>query len=348
MDVIVAGLVAGALVGIVLRRADLCYHSMFRGLFERRYGLFATWALGVGVAAVGLSLVYAWSDWDQLNEGLPFHPVRNIVGGLTIGVGMVVALSCASGLFYKLGAGMLGAVVGLAGWIVGELITRELDLVGKLPGTSVLDGGEDGTLPGVLGVSRFPVALVLLVAIAVFLVVYLPRKRGSAWAWPVAGVALGAATVAAWALAGWASTSFGPGTVGTPSDLADWVSGDPLSDGDRWQALFLLGIIGGSLLWSVRAQGFWLRGEDLGRLGGLAVGGALLGAGGLLGGGCNLGHGLSGVSQMSIGSYVAVASMAAGVGAATAVRRQLTRRSTWRRLLPLPAKGRTEWRPSVG
>lgn len=308
-ELVVAGGVSGVLIGVVLRRADLCFHSMFRGLLAGRTHLAATWALGVSVAAVGLSAVYQVGAWDQLNQGLAFHPVRNILGGVLIGAGMVVALSCVSGLFYKLGAGMFGAVVGLGGWFLGEVAVR--DRVSDLPGERVLDPGDDGTLPGVIGLPGVVIALVLLGLLVAALRRYPPQVPRGAWRWPVAGVALGLATTAAWALAGWSGAGFGPSTVGAPSAVEDGLSGDGW--GNQWQLAFLAGIVVGSVAWSARSGRLWVRWEDLPRLAGLAAGGALLGAGGVIGGGCNLGHGLSGVAQMGIGSYVAVASMIAGV-----------------------------------
>ncbi len=102
---------------------------------------------------------------DGLNQGLAFRPIANVVGGLVSGVGMVVARSCVSGLFYKLGSGMLGALVGLAGWAAGELLARQL----TLPGPTVLPGGEAATLPGVLGLPRLQVAALLLTSVAIAL-----------------------------------------------------------------------------------------------------------------------------------------------------------------------------------
>jgi hypothetical protein len=59
--------IAGVLFGYVLQRSDLCFHSAWRGVFERRYHLTKIWLLGVAVATVGLSLVYASDRW-RLNE----------------------------------------------------------------------------------------------------------------------------------------------------------------------------------------------------------------------------------------------------------------------------------------
>lgn len=71
---------------------------------------------------MGLSLLFA-SRWaGRLSRGLPFAPVSSIVGGLLNALGMVIARSCVSGLLCKLGSGMAGTTLGLAGWVAGELV----------------------------------------------------------------------------------------------------------------------------------------------------------------------------------------------------------------------------------
>jgi hypothetical protein len=303
---VAAGLVAGVLMGAVLRRTDLCFHAMFRSAWQRDADLLATWTLGVGVGAVGLAVLFETSVGNDLNRGLPFDPVRNVTGGLLVGAGMAVARSCTSGLFYKLGAGMLGALGGLAGWAAGELAVRDIDP----PGGAILDGGDTATVAGVLDVPRLVVALGLFVGSAWWA---LRRHRSSTarWSPAPAGVALGLALVAAWALAGWSGASFGPGTVGAASGVADWITDG--SAPPRWLLGFLAGIVAGSFALSLARRSVRVRGETRVRYGQLIAGGFLLGAGGRIGGGCNLGHGLSGTAQLGVSSWVSVASMAVGV-----------------------------------
>ena len=315
MGAIVAGVLAGLLFGYALQRSDLCFHSTFRGIWERRFNLIRGYILAVTIAAVGLSLVYAVGPWDQLNRGLGFRPVSIVAGGLTIGIGMVVAASCTSGLFYKLGSGMAGAVVGLTGWAAGELAAKDI----RLPGPTLLKGGEEGTIPGVLGVPVLSVALPML-GVVVF-VLWRGRRAGRIdppreswqWRWPMIGVGVGLATVAGWALAGAGGATFGPSTTGAVSGL---VAGAP----NEWQLSLLLAIVLGSAFAARTRGGWWVRGESARRLGGLFIGGLLLGAGAIVAGGCNLGHGLSGMAQLNVSSTVAVASMIAGVGLAGFVR----------------------------
>ncbi len=302
---LLAGATAGTALGYVLQRGQLCFHSAIRTALQRRYLLARGWALGVALASVGLALLFLLPGTDDLNRGLAFRPVANIVGGLVIGAGMVVASSCVSGLFYKLGSGMLGALVGLGGWGLGELAVRDLDL----PGPTVLSGGDPATVPGVLGLPRLLVALLVLAAVGV----WLWRSRGTnrpqrswQWDWPQIGLALGLVTTAGWALAAVAGSTFGPSTVGAVNAAA---AGSP----NYWLIAFLLGIVAGGTLAARTAGGFWVRGEQPVRYLQLVAGGFLLGAGGWIAGGCNLGHGLSGVAQLNVSSLVVVAAIVAGV-----------------------------------
>lgn len=320
-SLIVTGVVAGTALGYVFQRSDLCFHATWRGMIEGRYHLVKIWILGVALASVGLSVVYAGGWWD-LSEGLGFRPQGNVLGGLCIGVGMVVASSCVSGLFYKLGSGMLGAGVGLGAWFAGDVLASRL-LIGRDGSMDVrgsitsLDGGP--TIPEVIGVDRFIVSAVFLVVVVAVLV---RSRRGTAtgvqWSWWIGGGALGVATIAAWVLAGIGGAPFGPSTVGAPASL---VNEGPVN---VWLVSFLVALVLGAIVAARTSSTLWVRGESPVRYGQLAVGGVLLGAGGQIGGGCNLGHGLSGAAQLNVSSWVVVASIVAGIAAARAVQVRLT------------------------
>lgn len=303
---IVTGTLAGVLMGVVLHRGQLCFHSMITTAQRGHTDLLRGWLLGVTIAAVGLALLYSLSWSDGLNRGLAFRPVSAVIGGLLIGVGMVVARSCVSGLLFKLGSGMAGASVGLAGWAAGELLVRDLDV----PGPTILAGGLEGTIPGVLGLPRLVVALVALV----LAVAWVARSRPGpdvtrpSWQWGrvTLGIGLGVAIVGGWVLARVGDASYGPSSVGAVASVVD---GSP-----RWWLIaFLVGIVLGALVSARAGAGWWWRGESRGRLLGLFAGGVLFGAGGWIAGGCNIGHGLSGVAQLNASSWVVVLSISAGV-----------------------------------
>ncbi len=315
---LLAGLLAGAAVGYALQRGQFCSHSAISGAFDGQFQLVRGWVLAVSVAAVGYAVVLLVPGSEGLNQGLALRPVQNVVGGVVIGVGMVVASSCISGLFYKLGSGMLGALVGLTGWGLGELLARPLDI----PGPTVLSGGEGATLPGLLGLPRLAVAVVVLATVALTLRRLRPaRERSTArWQWgpTLTGLGLGGAVTAAWGLAAVGGSSFGASSVGAVAGVA---AGRP----NTWLLAFLAALVVGSLLAARTAGGWWLRGERLGRYLQLGLGGVLLGAGGWIAGGCTIGHGLSGVSQLNLSSLLVVLAIVLGVGAARAVRRRMWR-----------------------
>lgn len=305
---IVAGALAGLVMGYVLQRGQLCFHAAFRGLVEGRRALFRAWAIGVSVAAVGLALLDLAGPWS-MSSSLALRPVANVVGGLVFGIGMAVAASCVSGLFYKLGAGMVGALVGLFGWVLGELAA---DLV-RLPGGRLLAGRE--TVASLLGLPRVGVALILAALVIVPLLARSPRQAPSRvwqWRWPVAGLALGLATVVSWLAAGASGAGFGASTSGAVASVA---GGAPA----WWRIAFLAALVPGATIAARQAGGWWLRGEVGVRYLQLAAGGALMGAGARWAGGCNLGHALSGVAQLNLSSMLVVASMIAGVAATRAV-----------------------------
>lgn len=315
---LIGGMAAGLLFGYVLQRGQQCFHATFRGAIERRWGLFKAWSLAVAIGAVGLAIVFAVGPWSQLSRGLPFSPVDNVVGGLIFGAGMAVAASCVSGLWYKLGAGMLGALLGLGAWAVGDIVGDGVPALGP----TVLEGGDAATIPGVLGLPRWPVALVLALAVAAVLLRAARGQDGPAWQWrwPVAGVALGLVLLVTWAAAGASGASFGASTVGGAASLT---TGSPA----WWRVAFLVMLVPGAMVAARTAGGWWVRGETTPRYAGLAAGGFMLGAGGQIGGGCNLGHALSGVAQLNLSSVVAVAAMVAGIAAVRAVQVRLGRRS---------------------
>lgn len=294
-------------MGYVLQRAQLCFHSAFAGVLIGRFLLARSWLLGVAVAAVGLSALFLTPLADGLNQGLPFTPVADVVGGFLLGVGMAVAGTCVSGLSFKLGSGMLGCLAGLGGRAAGELSVRQV----VLPGPTLLPPGPAATLPALLGVPRVAFAFLAAVVAALCLWRHADLPRRGQWNWPVAGVALGVVTILGWVLAGSGGASFDPSTVGAVAGLAD---GEP----NWWLTAFLPGIVLGGAIAAQVTGDLHVRGERPVRYVRLAVGGFLLGAGGRLAGGCTLGHGLSGVTQLNVSSWVVVAAVIGGIALARA------------------------------
>ncbi len=121
MPVILA-ILSGTSLGYAFERGDMCFHSTLRGLFRtpKQLDLFRAYILTLLIAT---PLVYGLQVLGWIDPWIPpFTWQANIIGGLIFGVGMVIASSCITGFFYKLGHGMLGVLVGLVAWVFGDLM----------------------------------------------------------------------------------------------------------------------------------------------------------------------------------------------------------------------------------
>ena len=307
-------IIAGAGLGYILERGDFCFHSTLRGLFKKppQLDLFRAYLVTLLIATplVNGMIRLGWIDpWVA-----PLAWRANVLGGILFGIGMVIAATCVTGLFYKLGHGMLGTLVGLITWAAGDILTHRGPLAGlrnTLNATPLIVEGQTATLTSALGIFG---TLILAIG-GIVAVVYLwnsPRtQRKNLWDWLPLGVATGLFTTIAWLLARQGGSNYTYGTSSVPTQLFN-----VLFDGSEffpWIPVTLVAIIPGALIAALISGNLWVRGETVKRYAELAVGGMLMGIGAGISGGCNLGHSLVGVPLLSLGSIVTTLSMAVGV-----------------------------------
>lgn len=312
---LVLAFLTGMGLGYIVERGDLCFHSTLRGLFRRpaQLDLFRAYLLTLLIAVPlvqGLTALGLIDPWIP-----PFTWLANVVGGVIFGIGMVMASSCITGLFYKLGHGMLGTLVGLAAWVVGDIVTYRGPLAAlrqTLQAPQVTANGQSATAVNLLG----PAGLLLVGLLWLLAVAWLwraPRtSRGRYWSWPTLGVAVGLFGSLAWLLARAGGSNYTFGTSGVPTGALTALSGGGGS-GPIWIPVALVGLVPGAFLAAVTAGTLWVRGEPVRRYVELALGGFLMGVGAGLAGGCNLGHSLVGVPLLAMGSITTTVAMAVGV-----------------------------------
>ena len=302
MSVALPALAAGLATGVVMARGGLCFNRALRqAAFEKRPALLRAFAVAVAVQLLLLPGLVALDVAPLVRNaeagGLPLLPVAEVVGGLVFGAGMALAGGCVTGMLWKAGTGAVALALAIAGFAAGELLIRG-------PGADVIEALDDASRPserslaGLLGAGYEPVALVLgLAALALLL---RGGRRGALW-----GVALGVVAAAAWLAADLADYGYGLGFVGAAEGTRVAIA----AGGELPFQLFLaLGVLGGAALAGPRR----LRMPDAARAARAVAGGVLMGAGGSIAHGCNIGHGVTGVPLLSLGSMVAIASMAAG------------------------------------
>lgn len=316
---------SGLGLGYIFERGDFCFHSTWRGIVRqpRQLDLLRAYLLTllIAIPLVQGMIALSWIDpWIP-----PFAWQANLFGGLLFGVGMVVASTCITGLFYKLGHGMLGVAVALIFWAAGDILTYAGPLRPVRDGlnqTSLSAAGQPATVLNYFG----PFGGILLVAFLIGGVVFLSRsplkERGKLWNWRLLGIATSLFMSAAWLLARVGSVNYTFGTSGVPTELMRAVRGDGV--GSLWIPLALISLIPGAFIAARRADTLWVRGETGRRYVELAAGGLLMGIGAAVAGGCNLGHSLVGVPLLSLGSITTTAAMAAGVFLAHGVSRRFS------------------------
>jgi uncharacterized protein len=309
-------LLSGLSMGYVLERGDLCFHSTLRGIFRRpkELDLLRAYLVMLLIVTPILALLrtLGWiNPWIP-----PFNWAANISGGLVFGIGMVVASSCVTGLFYKLGHGMLGTAIGLLGWAVGDILVYEGPLAflrERLLQLEISAQGESATLINLLGPLGW--FLLLITAIGVLIWLYKAprenrRQRGKLWGWLPLGALLSLVIVLAWLLAEANGFNYPYGTSYVPTEIFLALQGGEIS---TWIPVALLGLVPGSFVAARVGGTLWIRGEGVRRYLELGIGGLIMGIGAAIAGGCNLGHSMIGAPLLSLGSLTTTLSMAVGV-----------------------------------
>ncbi len=331
-----------ALLGAVAQRTHFCVMgAVSDAVLMQDWGRARQWALAVAVAMLGFALL-GLPAAQTLYGGSQLRWASLLLGGLLFGVGMVLASGCGGRTLVRIGGGNLKALVvllvmGLFAFMTLRGLTAvwrdaSVDrLVWQLPGPQDL-----GSLLGLPAWVPAPVLAALL------LVFVLRGGRGAAlW---LGGVGTGLLVVALW----WLSGRYGfvaehPETleavylgsaqnrpesfsfVAPAAGLLDWL----MFFSDRNKLLNLgvvsvLGVIAGAALSALQRREFRWEGfrqtEDLALH---LIGAALMGVGGVTALGCTFGQGLSGLSTLSLGSFIAVAGIVGG--AVLALRWQLWR-----------------------
>ncbi len=313
------------------------------------------WALAIATATLGFNVMVGlgWvAAKNTIYAGPQLSWLSALVGGTLFGFGMVLASGCGSKSLVRLGAGNLKSLVVLHVLGVSAFATLR-GITGVLRVNSVdrvalqLPAGQDlpTLLAARLGVATAPLALGLGALVALLLVVWVLRdpqgRTRDVW---LGGVSVGAVIAALWGVSGvMGHLAEDPRTLeevflATNSKRMESLSMvAPVAYALDWLILFsdktklltigivsMAGVVVGSAAAALASRDFRWEGfantEDLVNH---IVGGLLMGVGGVTALGCTVGQGLSGVSTLSLGSFLATGAIVAG--AVLALRYQVWR-----------------------
>lgn len=324
------GLGLGILFGFALQRGRFCMNSAFRDiLLMRDFTVFKAVAVAILIQMVGFEIMALTGVITMSPKPLMWG--ANIVGGLVFGVGMVVAGGCASGITYRVGEGMVGAMSAVLGFSLAGLATSA-GLLKPIAtylqtNTKVMTADDKSlTLANIVGLPHYVVAFGLAAVIVVIWLFFALRNREEGydmgpsslserifkrgWNWLPAGIVIGLIGIAAFPLSTAAGRSYPLGITG------GWVGVEKtIVTGENaisWEALLVIGVVFGAAIAALIAGEFKLRAPAPAVLIQTFAGGLLMGFGAVTASGCNIGHILSGVPQLSIGSIVGGLSIVAG------------------------------------
>ncbi|MGQ9572719.1 MAG: YeeE/YedE family protein [Chloroflexota bacterium] len=314
------GVPVGLAFGFALSRGRFCMNSAFRDIIVLKdYTLLKAVAVAIIVSMMGFGIMDA-TDVIDVNPK-PLFWGANMAGGLVFGVGMVLAGGCASGITYRTGEGMVGAMVAVLSFGIVATTTKmgafnpalhhlqtntRLEYEGAVP-TLAFDAPYSAVAIAIAGAA-------ILVWLAFTL---LGRGKGQAqqesiplvqrifrrgWGWLLTGIVIGLIAMAAFPASAHAGRNYPLGiTGGYFTSLKSLIMGHNFVS---WETMLVLFAIVGAGVAAFLAGEFKLRAPPAKTLIQTFVGGAFMGFGAVVSDGCNIGHILSGVPQLSCGSLL--------------------------------------------
>lgn len=344
-QVLWAALVASLAFGAIAQKTHFCTMGAVSDVVNMGdWSRMRQWALAVGVAMAGFSVLVGTGQIDAskvIYASNRFIWLSALIGGLLFGFGMVLASGCGSKTLVRIGGGSLKSLVvflvlGLSGFATLKGVTAVLRTVSV--DRVALDFAAGASVPAwigtALGAAPRSAALAAGLLIGAALVLWALAGRDFLRSDNLlAGAGVGTVTVTMW----WISGHLGyvaehPDTLqevflGSSSGRAEALSFvAPVAYVLDWLMFFsdkskvltvgivsVFGVVAGSAVVAV-AQGQF-RWEGFGSTEDLAnhlAGGVLMGVGGVTAMGCTVGQGLSGLSTLSLTSFVAVAAIIGG------------------------------------
>ncbi len=347
--VVWGGFALALIFGFVASKSNFCTMGAISDVVNmEHWGRMRMWLLIIAVAILGTSLL-AYTGQVDLTKSIYQRPqiswLSLVVGGLLFGVGMTLAGGCANRNLIRVGAGSVRSLVVLTFMAISAYMTLKglfgqwrasfLDPVTlDLSGLGMKTQSLADLLSQVAGLpaksALLAVAGILFLALLVFTMKD-KRFRGNSLQ-TFGALILGLIVVSAWYLSGHMGYAENPDTLemtyfGTNTRTIESLSfvaptAFSLELLMLWTDKSLrvtfgiaaaAGIVLGSLVHALSHKTFrWEGFASLEDLRNQLIGAVLMGFGGVTAMGCTVGQGITGISTLSIGSFIAFASIVVG------------------------------------
>ncbi|WFU30605.1 YeeE/YedE family protein [Bradyrhizobium brasilense] len=331
--VIIAALIIGLIYGSVGLLSGFCMMSGLRGWWAEGDGRLArTYALAMGVA-IAASQLLAAAGLVDLGKSIYLQPSFSapvmFLGGLMFGYGMVLSNGCGSRALVLLGRGNLRSfVVVIVLGIVAEMTLKGLIAPARIAmvqaSQATVSANSVPALLADIGLGAVPARMVAASVLAAVLIIFAfahaPFRKSPGQI--AAGLIVGLLVAGGWYATGYlGADDFNPVPVTSLTfiaPIADALQYVMLSTGStlNFGIVTVFGVFAGSLITAIATGRFQLEGyrspQHMLRS---ASGAALMGAGGVMAFGCSVGQGLTGLSTLSLSSFIAIAGIMLGTGA---------------------------------
>jgi uncharacterized membrane protein YedE/YeeE len=347
--VVVLGFVLGFIFGAIAHKANFCTMGAVADIVNvGDWGRMRMWLLAIAVAITGANAL----DWTGLVEltrsayvaaRCPW--IAYIVGGIFFGIGMTLASGCGSRSVVRAGGGNLKSVVVLVFLAISaDMTMRGLFATARVEVLSAVaihfDQGQD--LPWVVatqfGVGRHGLQLWItaLIVVPLLFFVFKDRTFRATHEQVFGGLVLGLVIVGGWYVTGHigfiaedpetmqeaylGSRTARPESltyVGPVANTLEWLQywtdkSAKLSFG----VAVVFGTLLGSFSYAMLTRNFrWESFASAADTRNHIVGGILMGFGGVTAMGCTIGQGITGMSTLSVGSFLVFFSIVAGAAA---------------------------------
>ncbi len=321
IQMIVTGLICGALLGFVMQRGRFCLTGGFRDMYiAKDYRMFYALLIAIAVQSIGVYTLIQFGAIEFSAGG--FSWMATIIGSFIFGIGIVLAGGCATGTWYRAGEGLLGSWIALFGYMFMSAVMKSGVLV---PVDQTMKSVQTATnsIADSTGISVW-VYIAVFTAIVLFLTIkeyrkpkiaiptMKPKRTGLShlffekrWHPFFTAVLVGVIAIMAWPLSEATGRMSGLG-ITTPSAniLQFLVSGE--SQYINWGVFLVLGIFLGSFIAAKGSREFRFRMPDVKTGISSFIGGNLMGFGASLAGGCSIGNGLVMTAMMTWQGWVSL------------------------------------------
>jgi len=342
-----SGFGLGLIFGFIANKTNFCTMGAISDVVNMgHWGRMRSWILAMAVAIIGTNLLsyYGFIDLTKtIYTGKNFPWLAFIVGGMCFGVGMTLAAGCGNKTLVRIGGGSLKSVVvfiflgfSAMATLRGILGAFRVNVLQAAPVTVEFSHGQ--TLPAImtgfggLSSSALQLTIACVIGIAMMIFVFKDKTFRKSLDNNLAGLIIGLVIVAGWYITGHLGFGENPDTLemtylGTNSHLAEsmsfiapsaytleyWTYWTDASNIITFGVASVFGVGIGSFLYALFSKSFrWEAFSSVQDMFYHIIGGILMGFGGVTAMGCTIGQGITGLSTLSLGSFLALASIITG------------------------------------